>query len=62
MVAKNLLKNARPTTEWNLEKLLDRHQMAGPLPLDQIARAVQNGSRITAMANDWLREFFIVVS
>ena len=35
-----------------MEELLDRRQMAGPLSLDQIARAVENGSRITAMAND----------
>jgi hypothetical protein len=34
-----------------IEELLDRRQMAGPLSLDQIARAVENGSRITAMAN-----------
>jgi hypothetical protein len=33
-----------------LEELLDRRQMAGPLPLEQIARAVENGPRIAAMA------------
>ena len=35
-----------------LERLLDRRQMTGPLSLDQIARAVENGPRIAGMAND----------
>jgi hypothetical protein len=35
-----------------IEELLDRRQMAGPLSLDQIACAVENGSCITAMANN----------
>ena len=34
------------------EAMLDRRQMAGPLSLDQIAQAVENGPRITAIAND----------
>ena len=35
-----------------LERLLDRRQMTGPLSLDQIAIAVGNGPRISGMAND----------
>lgn len=35
-----------------IEEILDRRQMAGPLSLDQIATAVENGPRITAIAND----------
>ena len=34
------------------EAMLDRRQMAGPLSLDEIAQAVENGPRITAIAND----------
>jgi hypothetical protein len=35
-----------------MEELLDKRQMAGPLSLDQIARAVENGPRIAGIAND----------
>lgn len=35
-----------------IEQMLDRRQMAGPLSLDQIARAVENGPRIAGMASD----------
>ena len=35
-----------------LEELLDRRSMAGPVFLDQITRAVENGPRMSAMAGD----------
>lgn len=35
-----------------IEELLDRRNMAGDLSLDQIARAVENGPRMAAMAAD----------
>ena len=35
-----------------IEELLDRRNMMGALSLDQIARAVENGPRISAMIND----------
>ena len=34
------------------EELLDKRSMAGPLSLDQIARAVENGPRMSSMASD----------
>lgn len=35
-----------------MEELFDMRSMAGPLSLDQIARAVENGPRMSLMASD----------